>query len=76
MSDEDAILFVTPEYNYAISGVMKNAIDWASRPSSNNSWPGKPAAVIGASTSALGTAVRAVRAVASDGLPQHVSQSA
>ena len=52
----DAILFVTPEYNYSISGVLKNAIDWASRPYGDNSWDGKPAAVMGASLGMLGTA--------------------
>lgn len=52
----DAILFVSPEYNYSIPGVLKNAIDWASRPYPDNSWAGKPAAVMGASTGMLGTA--------------------
>jgi chromate reductase len=52
----DAILFATPEYNYSIPGVLKNAIDWASRPHSDNVWDGKPVAVMGASIGALGTA--------------------
>ena len=52
----DAILFVTPEYNYSIPGVLKNAIDWASRPYGDNAWNGKPVAVMGASIGALGTA--------------------
>ena len=52
----DAILFVTPEYNYSIPGVLKNAIDWASRPYGDSAWKGKPAAVMGASPGALGTA--------------------
>jgi chromate reductase, NAD(P)H dehydrogenase (quinone) len=52
----DAILFVTPEYNYSIPGVLKNAIDWASRPYGDNAWKGKPAAVMGASVGILGTA--------------------
>jgi chromate reductase len=52
----DAILFVTPEYNYSIPGVLKNAIDWASRPYGDNAWQGKPAAVMGASIGALGSA--------------------
>src|SRR5688500_1254849 len=43
----DALLFVTPEYNYSIPGVLKNAIDWASRPAGGNAWHGKPAAVMG-----------------------------
>jgi chromate reductase, NAD(P)H dehydrogenase (quinone) len=50
----DAVLFVTPEYNYSISGVLKNAIDWASRPYGDSAWDGKPAAIISASTGALG----------------------
>ena len=52
----DAILFVTPEYNYSIPGVLKNAIDWASRPYGDNAWDGKPAAIMGASVGAIGTA--------------------
>lgn len=53
----DAILFVTPEYNRSIPGALKNAIDWASRPYGKNAFNGKPAAVIGASVGAIGTAV-------------------
>lgn len=52
----DAILFVTAEYNYSIPGVLKNAIDWASRPYGESAWDGKPAAIMGASIGALGTA--------------------
>lgn len=52
----DAILFVTPEYNYSVPGVLKNAIDWASRPYGESAWDGKPVAVIGASVGMLGTA--------------------
>lgn len=52
----DAILFVTPEYNYSVPGVLKNAIDWASRPYGDNAWSGKPAAVMGATISLIGTA--------------------
>jgi chromate reductase len=51
----DAILFVTPEYNYSIPGVLKNAIDWASRPYGDNAWQGKPVAVMGASVGPQGT---------------------
>lgn len=54
--EADAILFVTPEYNYSIPGVLKNAIDWASRPHGNNAWNGKTAAIMGASLGAFGTA--------------------
>jgi chromate reductase len=51
----DAIIFVTPEYNYSIPGVLKNAIDWVSRPP-DQPFAGKPASIIGASTGILGTA--------------------
>ena len=54
--EADALLFVTPEYNYSISGVLKNAIDWASRPYGDNAWSGKPAAIMGASIGMFGTA--------------------
>src|SRR5258708_10305395 len=53
--EADAILFVTPEYNYSVSGVLKNAIDWASRPYGDSAWNGKPAAIMGASPRAMGT---------------------
>lgn len=53
----EAILFVTPEYNRSIPGGLKNAIDWASRPYGQNSFSRKPAAVIGTSPGAIGTAV-------------------
>jgi chromate reductase len=52
----DAILFVTPEYNYSVPGVLKNAIDWVSRPYGDSAWTGKPAAIMGASIGNLGTA--------------------
>src|ERR1700752_872348 len=52
----DAVLFVTPEYNYSVPGVLKNAIDWASRPHGDSAWDEKPAAIMGASLGALGTA--------------------
>ena len=52
----DAILFVTPEYNYSVPGVLKNAIDWASRPYGDSAWTKKPVAVMGASVGTLGTA--------------------
>jgi chromate reductase len=53
----DAVLFVTPEYNRAIPGGLKNAIDWASRPWGKNSFAHKPSAVIGTSPGKIGTAV-------------------
>jgi len=52
----DAILIATPEYNYSIPGVLKNTIDWASRPYGDNAFDGKPVAVMGASIGTLGTA--------------------
>jgi len=52
----DALLIATPEYNYSVPGVLKNAIDWGSRPHGDNSFDGKPVAVMGASTGMLGTA--------------------
>jgi chromate reductase len=51
----DALLFVTPEYNYSVPGVLKNAIDWASRPP-DQPFNGKPCAIMGASISMLGSA--------------------
>src|SRR6185436_1902163 len=52
----DAILLVTPEYNYSIPGVLKNAIDWCARPYGDSAWKGKPVAIMGASPGLLGTA--------------------
>ena len=52
----DAILIATPEHNYSIPGVLKNSIDWASRPYGDNSFEGKPVAVMSASTGMLGGA--------------------
>jgi chromate reductase, NAD(P)H dehydrogenase (quinone) len=52
----DAILFATPEYNYSMPGVLKNAIDWASRPYGDSAWMGKTAAIIGASVGRMGSA--------------------
>ena len=54
--EADAVLFVTPEYNYSVPGVLKNAIDWASRPYGDSAWTGKPAAIMGASIGAIATA--------------------
>lgn len=51
------LLFVTPEYNRSIPGVLKNAIDHASRPYGQNAWAGKPAGVMGASIGAIGTSL-------------------
>lgn len=52
----DALLIVTPEYNYSVPGVLKNAIDWASRPYGDSAWAGKPAAIMGASVGGIATA--------------------
>ncbi len=51
----DGVLFVTPEYNRSIPGVLKNAIDHASRPYGENAWAGKPTGVVGISVGAMGT---------------------
>lgn len=53
----DAVMFVTPEYNRSVPGVLKNALDHASRPYGQSAWAGKPAGIIGASPGAVGTAV-------------------
>jgi chromate reductase len=50
----DAILVATPEHNYSVPGVLKNAIDWASRPYGDNSFEDKPVAIMSASTGMLG----------------------
>lgn len=54
--EADALLFVTPEYNYSVPGVLKNAIDWASRPYGDNAFNGKVAAIMGASIGNIATA--------------------
>jgi len=54
MADADAVLIATPEYNHSIPGGLKNALDWASRPHSENPLRNKPALVIGASTGLFG----------------------
>lgn len=54
LSRSDAVLFVTPEYNRSVPGVLKNAIDVGSRPYGQSSWAGKPAAIMSLSPGALG----------------------
>lgn len=49
-----AVLIATPEYNFSMPGVLKNALDWASRPYGDNAWPGKPLAIMSVSTGMLG----------------------
>lgn len=53
--ESENVLFITPEYNRSFPGVLKNAIDWGSRPYGMNLWAKKPAAVIGASVGSIGT---------------------
>lgn len=57
ISAAQGLLFVTPEYNRSIPGVLKNAIDHASRPYGHSAWAGKPAGVLGISVGALGTSM-------------------
>src|SRR6187431_1567740 len=57
ISPSQGLLFVTPEYNRSVPGVLKNAIDHASRPYGQSAFTGKPAGVIGVSVGAIGTAV-------------------
>jgi chromate reductase len=56
LAQAQAVLFVTPEYNRSIPGMLKNAIDHASRPYGQSAWAGKPAGVVGISVGAIGTA--------------------
>ena len=55
IKDADAILVATPEFNYSIPGVLKNALDWGSRPYGDNSFDDKPAAIMGASIGMIAT---------------------
>ncbi len=56
IKEADATLFATPEYNYSISAVLKNAIEWGNRPDGDNSWDGKPAAIMSAASGPRGGA--------------------
>jgi chromate reductase len=55
IKEADSVLIATPEYNYSIPGVLKNAIDWASRPLTDNALKQKPAAILGATGGISGT---------------------
>ncbi|MFD1881148.1 NADPH-dependent FMN reductase [Paracoccus pacificus] len=57
VTDADGVLFVTPEYNRNFSSILKDAVDWATRPYGQNVWIGKPSAVIGTSLGQIGTAI-------------------
>ena len=57
IASASAVLFITPEHNRSIPPVISNAIDWGSRPWGENSWAGKPAAIVGTSPGQIGTAV-------------------
>src|SRR4029077_9241912 len=71
--EADAVLIVTPEYNYSIPGVLKNAIDWASRPYGQSAWSGKPAAIMGASVGAYRYSTGAISSPPDVRLPEYVS---
>lgn len=57
VSAADGVLIVTPEHNRSLPSVLKNAIDWGTRPHGRNVWRGKPAAITGTSPGAIGTAL-------------------
>jgi chromate reductase, NAD(P)H dehydrogenase (quinone) len=57
IASSSGVLFVTAEYNRSIPGVLKNAIDQASRPYGQSAWAGKPAGILGVSVGAIGTAI-------------------
>jgi chromate reductase, NAD(P)H dehydrogenase (quinone) len=54
--EADALLFASPEFNFSVTAAMKNAIEWGNRPEEDNSWDGKPAAIVSASTATRGGA--------------------
>lgn len=57
LAGADAVLIISPEYNRSYPGVIKNALDWGTRPYGENGWSGKPCAITGTSPGAIGTAV-------------------
>jgi NAD(P)H-dependent FMN reductase len=78
IGEADALIVTTPEYNGLLSGLVKNAVDWASRPRGTSTLAGKPAAVLSATPSPRGgewareSAVRALRVAGADALEQSV----
>jgi chromate reductase len=56
VAEADGLLIATPEYNHSVPGVLQNALDWVSRPGNNSPLKGKPVAIMGASTGAVGSA--------------------
>lgn len=56
ITDADALLIATPEYNHNVPGVLQNAIDWASRPAFRSPFVGKPVGIVGAAAGSIGTA--------------------
>lgn len=56
LAQADAVLIATPEYNWSIPGVLKNALDWSSRPGFRSGWVSKPVGIVGTSPGAVGTA--------------------
>ena len=71
--ESDAILIVTPEYNYSVPGVLKNAIDWASRPYGDSAWDGKPVAIMGSFDRGDRYSAGTVPSAPIIGIPEHVS---
>jgi chromate reductase len=69
----DAILIATPEYNYSVPGVLKNAIDWASRPYGDSAWNEKPVAVISAANKRAGRSAGSIPSAAELCLSKHAS---
>ncbi|WP_312525619.1 NAD(P)H-dependent oxidoreductase [Paracoccus sp. (in: a-proteobacteria)] len=61
INEADAVLMLTPEYNRSYAGILKNAMDWGSRPYGQGCWKNKPVAVTGASPGAIGAAVGQAR---------------
>jgi chromate reductase len=71
--EADAVLFVTPAYNYSVPGVLKNATDWASRRYGDSAWSGKPAVIMGASPRGHGYGAGTVPPPADFRFSQHFS---